>query len=212
MTTAPDVDWAAVERRARWLDALAVPVLGIWFASLAALTGRSLLPGVTGWWPVAGLVVLLCLVLVLQRTVPHLRRNAEIGHRVQFALRHHVDPGPGARERADVFARRQARLRWVVWALPLVLLGVLAGGQWDRPAVAVPAALVFLAVVAVGGLQVDRQVRRARRWVADPPGPDREVPAPTAVDRWTSGRRLALASLGLGALAGLLGVLIGALS
>jgi hypothetical protein len=66
----------------------------------------------------------------------------------------------------------------------------------------------LLTLPVIGVLQVDRQVRQAQRWVADPPGPARDVPAPTAVDRWTGGRRVALASLGLGLVGGLLGVLI----
>ena len=212
MTTAPETDWAAVEQRAWRTDLLVVPVLGAWFASVLALTGRFVLAGVGAWWLLAGYLVLFCVLLVLQRAVPRLRRNAELGHRVQYALRHHVDPGPGAREKTDVLARRTARTRWVTVTSPLVALAVLAGGRWSHPAVAVPAAVVFLAVTAAGVLQVDRQVRRAQRWVADPPGPLRDAPAPTAVDRWTTGRRLLLASLGLGVVGGLVGVLVGLLS
>jgi hypothetical protein len=208
VTAAPDVDWAVVEQRARRTDLLTLPVIGVWFASVAELTGRVVVAGAARWWALAGVLVLFGLLLLLQRRVPRLRRDAELGHRVQYALRHGVDPGPGAREKADVGARRLARTRWVVWASPLPALAVLAGGRWSEPAIAVPAGLVFLTVSAAVVLQVDRQVRQAQRWVADPPGPARDVPAPTAVDRWTGGRRVALASLGLGLVGGLLGVLI----
>lgn len=209
MTTAPDVDWDAAEQRARRLDLLALLVLAGWFGSWAALTdGLFVWTGTGAWWAVAGYLVLFAVLLVLQRTVPRLRRTAAIGHRVQFALRRHVDPGPGAREKADVHARRQARLRWVVWSSPLLPLTALANGRWDRPAIAVPAAVVFLACTAVGVLQVDRQVRRAQRWVADPPGPDRDVAPPTRLETWTSGRRLVLAWGGLTVVGVLVGVLL----
>jgi hypothetical protein len=189
MTTARETDWAAVEHRARRADLLTLTVLGAWFASVTALTGRFVVAGAGRWWVVGGVLVLMSVLLVLQRQVPRLRRSAELGHRVQFALRHHVDPGNGAREKADTGARRLARLRWVVWLSPVVALAVLAGGRWDQPAVAVPAALVFLAVVTAGVVHVHRQVREARRWVADPPGPAREVAPPSRLESWTTGRR-----------------------
>ena len=213
MTTTPDVDWAAVEQRARRLDLLALAAVVAWFGSVAALTD-----GLFGWsgtaarWVVTGYVLLGALLLVLQRTVPRLRRATVVGHRVQYGLQHLVDPGPGAREKADVYARRQSRLGWVVWTSALLPVAVLASGRWDRPAIAVPAAVVFLAVTAAAVLQVRRQVRRAQRWVADPPGPPREVPPPTAVDRWASGRRLLLVSVGIGLVGGVAGVLVGLLS
>ena len=213
MTTTPDVDWTAVEQRGRRVDLLAMAAVVAWFGAMAVLTD-----GLFGWsgtgarWVVAGYVALLVLLLVLQRTVPALRRNVVVGRRVQYGMQHHVDPGPGAREKADLYARRQARLGWVVWTWLLLPVTVLANGRWDRPAVAVPAALVFLAVTAAAVLHVHRQVRWAQRWVADPPGPAREVPAPTAVDRWTSGRRLLLAGLGVVLVGVVAGVLVGLLS
>ena len=213
MTTTPDVDWAAVEQRGRRVDLLAMAAVVAWFGSMAALTD-----GLFGWsgtgarWVVAGYVALFVLLMVLQRTVPALRRNVVVGRRVQYGMQHHVDPGPGAREKADLYARRQARLGWVVWTSLLLPVAVLANGRWDRPAVAVPAALVFLTVTAAAVLHVHRQVRWAQRWVADPPGPAREVPAPTAVDRWTSGRRLLLAGLGVVLVGVVAGVLVGLLS
>ena len=212
MTGTPPVDWAAVERRARRLDLLVVPVLACWFVSWAALTdGFGLFTGPGTWWAVAGYLALFVVLLVLQRTVPRMRRNTVLGHRIQYGLQHLVDPGPGAREKADVYARRQSRLGWVVRTWVLLPLGVLVNGRWERPSIAVPAALVFLALTAAAVLQVRRQVSRAQRWVADPPGPPREVPPPTAVDRWTSGRRLVLASVGIGLVGGVAGVLIGLL-
>jgi len=210
MTTT--VDWTAVERRARRLDVLVtVPLVG-WFASLVALTGGFVLwSGAGAWWAVAAYSASFVALLGLQRTVPRLRRTAELGHRVQFALRHHLDPGAGAREKADVLARRQAQLGWVPWSTPLPVAAFLLNGRWDRPATAVPAAVVLVGLSVAGAVLLHRQVRAARRWVAEPPGPPREVPPPTALERWTGGRRMLLVALALvvlGLLAGLLAALL----
>ena len=211
MTTTPDVDWAAVEERARRRELLTVPLLAAWFGSWAAVTGRFILwEGPGAWWAVTAYLVGFVVLLAAQRRVPRLHRNAVLGHRIQHALREHVDPGPEARGRTDVFARRQARLQWVVWMSPLIVIGVLAGGRWDRPGIAVPGAVVFVAVTAAGVRMLHRQFRDATRWVADPPGPERDVAPPTRLDTWTSGRRLWLLAgalfvlaVGAGLLAGL---------
>ena len=212
MTAAPEVDWAAVDRRARRREPLLVlPVAG-WFVALVALSGGFFLwHGAGAWWAVAGYLVVLGVILVLRRVVPRLRRTAGVARRIQFALRHRVDPGPEARERTDVLARRQAALGWTTWSWPFFLAGLLTSGRWDRPAVAVPAAVVLLGLSGAGLLVVRRQVRDARRWVADPPGPARDVPPPNALERWTNGRRLVLAVVALALVGALGGVLISVL-
>ena len=210
MTTTPDVDWAAVEQRGRRQELLIVPLLAAWFGSWAAVTGRFIgWEGAGAWRALAAYVVAFLVLLAVQRRMPRLRRTAAVGQRVQYALRHHVDPGPDVRGRADVFARRQARLRWVVWASPLAPLAVLAGGRWERPELAVPGAVVFVAVTAVWARFLYRQWRDAVRWVADPPGPVRDVPPPTPVEIWTGGKRLWLVVGGLLLLAVAVGLVAG---
>ena len=210
MTTTPDVDWAAVEERARRRELLSVPLLAAWFGSWAVVTERFILwEGDAAWWVVTAYTVGFFVLLAVQRSVPRLRRNAVLGHRIQFALREHVDPGPEARGRTDVFARRQAGLRWAVWGSPLIVLSVLAGGRWDRPGLAVPGAVVFTALTAVGVRLLLRQFRDAARWIADPPGPAREVAPPTKLETWTSGRRLLLLWGGLVVLGVIAGLVVG---
>ncbi|MGY1847149.1 hypothetical protein [Blastococcus sp. SYSU DS1021] len=124
-----------------------------------------------------------------------------------------MDPGPGLRERADVQARYQAGVGWLVWVLPAGPAALLPGARWDRPVSTVPAALL----VAGGavGLTVwwRRRVAWARRWLADPPGPPREVPPPGRAERWFTRPRTALlamaAVLVIGLLAGLVAGLTG---
>ncbi|WP_299957764.1 hypothetical protein [uncultured Modestobacter sp.] len=187
----PPVDWTAVDRRGRRQDAVAVVCLTAFFASLVALTGGlGFVEGTAAWWALAGYLGFFAVLLVLQRTVPRMRRNAVRGHRFMHALREHIDPGPELRDMADVYARRQARLRGVVWLFPLPVVGMLLGGRWDRPFLAVPAAVLLALLAAAGAGLVHRQVRAARRWVADPPGPIRDVAPPNGLERWTGGRRL----------------------
>ncbi|WP_448625486.1 hypothetical protein [Geodermatophilus sp. URMC 64] len=50
----------------------------------------------------------------------------------------------------------------------------------------------------------------AQRWLADPPGPEREPPPPTTAERWMTGRRVAVV-VGSLVVPGLALVLVGAL-
>ena len=120
-----DVDWAAVERRGRrqaWLVPVALPLL------LTAATARNdLLDGV-GWR--ARAVVLAVLTLGLVAAVAHQQRparrvRADEAVRVQYAVQHHVDPGPALRERADRQARYLDRVRWLWLGYPLMSLAFL---------------------------------------------------------------------------------------
>jgi hypothetical protein len=88
----------------------------------------------------------------------------------EYAVLHHVDPGPGRREAADDEARRMAWGR--VWGPLLVLVlytPPLLLSPWDDLTTAVPGALLvaFSGVVFV----VDRlrQAAAGRRWLTNPP-------------------------------------------
>lgn len=103
-------------------------------------------------------------------------RDGEAGRLLaEYAVLRHVDPGVGRRAPADDTARDFVRRRIFSWlwvagagALPLVW------GQWDRPARAVPGA-VLLAIAAVVHVAArKREARAGRRWRAAPPGPPRD--------------------------------------
>jgi hypothetical protein len=191
---ADGVDWDAAERRERRRDLLAGPLLVGFFVGIVLLTG--------------GLRLLdrRCCV-DRDRRLPRARRAGTHRRPTEPAaarpgdcrspapgrLRAHADPGPELRGRADQQARYTARTAWVVWTLPLGPLGLVIGGDWDsRPvAAAVGAALVVGAAVAYG-LWTRARLTQARRWLADPPGPPREAPPPTAAERWSTGRRVAV--------------------
>jgi hypothetical protein len=71
-------------------------------------------------------------------------------------------------------------------------LSLLLAGQWDdRPVAASVGALLVVGVAVVYGLWMRARLAQARHWLADPPGPPREPAPPTAVERWTSGWRVA---------------------
>lgn len=208
-----DVDWAEADRGL--IRDLGLTVLGLasYFVALVALDdGFAGLEGRAGWLAVAGCLALVGIAVVAQLAVPALRSRAARARRVQYALRRHADPGPGARTQADVGARRLARIGWAPWCLPFPVAALLAAGRWDRPPVAVPAALVLLGLTGAWFVVVRRQVRYARRWVADPPGPRREVPAPNALELWTGGRRLLALWLALTVVAAATGLLVAVLA
>ena len=201
------VDWEAVERRERRMGTIGVPVLAAYFMALLLLTGRyAFWEGRAAW---VALGVFVGVVLVVQvaawfrrRTGPRVRML-----RFRYALLHRVYPGPGVREKVDAAARQMAGMGWLAWFFPFGQLGLLLGGRWDQPLLSVPAALVVVGATAWFVLYWRRMTAAARRWVADPPGPDREVPPPTRRERLTSGRNLVWFFVGLivvGVVAGLI--------
>jgi hypothetical protein len=175
----PAVCWAA------WRWPAAAPLVGV---ALLALNERLLsLTGGTTWF-VVGAVAVVPLVLVLVAAAPGRRRQQEEARRIQYALRHHVDPGAPLHQRADRQTRHFARFVWLGWSYPLLLLTHVRTADWDRPAVTVPAFAVVAALsLGLAGWRLGMS-RSARRWVADPPGPPRELPAPARWGRWL-GRR-----------------------
>jgi hypothetical protein len=185
------VDWSAVERDARRSAVWAVVGFAAFFASLVPLTGGfAFWEGRTAWIVVglfvaAGIVLQVAL-LLRSRTSERAARNL----RFRYALLHRVDPGPGVREKVDLAARQLSTVGWLWWVFPLTPVSFLLQGRWDRPLVALPAAVVLVGAVVAFVLWWRRSAAAARRWVADPPGPHRAVPPPSRRERWVSGRRL----------------------
>jgi hypothetical protein len=162
-------------------------------ASCCSPGGFGSWTGAAAWTAIGVFLAPAGLALTAARLSRRQRDRVTAAHRLQAALRAHADPGPELRGRADQQARYTARTAWVVWTLPLGPLGLVIGGDWDsRPvAAAVGAALVVGAAVAYG-LWTRARLTQARRWLADPPGPPREAPPPTAAERWSTGRRVAV--------------------
>ena len=149
MSTAPAVDWAAAEREAHRRQWCEFGVVLLVLATVLALDD-----GIGGWrggWPwaaLAGVVVLFAGLQVAPRWVPRLRAQRSDVLRVQHALRAHVDPGPRLRTKVDLAARRTAGSSRVIWLWPVPVASLLLQGQWHRPLVAVPAAVVLVGLVA----------------------------------------------------------------
>jgi hypothetical protein len=187
------VDWTEVERRERAREPWFVLVLAAVAVGWGGLSDRVFFASGTAKWVVlAGYVLLFVVMLVAQRINPRLRGRARDGYRLQYALREHVDPGPELREKADRQAGYMTRIVWFRWwLLFLIPAGVLAAAPWgDRPLVVVPSALVLVAGVVVWALCLRCMDAAARRWVADPPGPPREMPTPRRWERWVFGWRI----------------------
>ncbi len=92
----------------------------------------------------------------------------------EYAVLHSVDPGVGRRAPADRTARGFVRGRLLGSLIPLGLVALpLAAGDWDRPAWAVPGAVLVVLALVVQLAAREREARAGRRWLADPPGPPR---------------------------------------
>ena len=197
MTGQRDVDWAQVERRGRRLQLVSVVPFVVGLAALVGLTGRWFLWEGAAAWIAVGLFAGSVLVLqVIVRTVTRRRAGYLEAFRIPYAVRHGIDPGPVVRERADSHARRMAANGWVVWLLPFAPPGLLLQGRWDRPLVAVPAALVLVGFFVTLIVWWRRTSAAARRWTSDPPGPSRSR-EPPRWERWITGRGLARILVGL---------------
>ncbi|TFV86173.1 hypothetical protein [Blastococcus sp. CT_GayMR16] len=205
------VDSAAVERRSRAREPLFVLALAAVAAAWAGASDRFFgAAGTAKWLVVGGYVLFFALLLVVQRLQPRVRVRSGEGYRLQYAIREHVDPGPGIRDKADRLAVYMAQIVWFRWWLLLFIpAGALVAAPWgDRPLVVVPCALVLVAGVATYALSVRRFYAAAHRWVDDPPGPAREMPSLPRWQRWISGWRFVwalltvlLVAVGLGVLA-----------
>jgi uncharacterized membrane protein len=192
-----EVDWDEVERRERRLGLVAFPVLVVVFASFVLLTGRyAFWEGRSAWVAVGGFLGIVLVAQVVAaargRTGPRARML-----RFRYALLHRVDPGPDVRGKVDVAARQMARMGWLWWVFPLTPASLLLGARWERPLTTVPAALLLVGATAWFVVYWRRMTAASRRWVASPPGPDREVPPPTRRERLMSGRGLKWLIIGL---------------
>jgi len=167
-------------RRDRVQRLLLAPLLVLWLWATATVSGLWSMP----WW---GWVVVLAVLaggLFLVYAVQRRRRAG--GHvgpatalAAQHALRDHVDPGEPARSLADRTAGQTAPLRWMAPVYACLALSQLTNLGDEVPLTAATAAAGVVSVVGWSCLGVGtwRMGTRARRWLADPPGPlDAERP------------------------------------
>jgi hypothetical protein len=210
---AEEIDWAAAEREERRRQWWAGPFLFAFFLGMALVRrGFVVWTGPAGGLVLASYLGLLLVMMMASVLVPRLRERQAGVYRAQAAVRRHADPGPELRERADRIARSMAGRGWIAvswWLGPLVLV---LGGRWDHPVPTVLGAGLMLGSAAVWSLGWLRQAAAARRWVAAPPGPPREPPPVTRVERYTSDRWLVRVVIGaavLGVVVGVLVVLLG---
>jgi hypothetical protein len=191
-TPGKDVDWTEVERRGRSREPLFVLLVAAVAAGWAGASEQLFFArGTAKWIVAAGYVLFFVALMAAQRLHPGLRARAGEGHRVQYALRTHVDPGPDLRGKVDRQAAYMSRMVWFRWWLLLFIpAGILVGAPWaEHPLVVVPSALVLVTGVVMWALFMRRLYAAARRWVADPPGPAREMPEPRRWERWITGWR-----------------------
>lgn len=190
------VDWAVVERRGRRRELLLAPAFAVVLAAWALLHQRDDgVRSVVAWWAAGVIAVGGFLWLVLVLAHPRLRAHDGERHRAAFAVRHHLDPGPGVRERADHLARGRSVNGALWWLVLAQLPGALFRADWGRPVVTVPSVVVVVTWFVGVAVWLRRTGRRAEQWRNDPPGPERvSTPRP-----WTlTGRQWAgLAVLGL---------------
>jgi hypothetical protein len=205
------VDWDEVERRERRSGWPSYLVLTAVFVAITLLTGGfAFWKGRAGWVAVGVFVAAMALAQVVFVLRARSGQRARM-LRFRYALRHRVDPGPDVREKVDVAARQLAGMGGLWWIFPLGPAGLLLGGRWDRPLLSVPAALVLVGATVGLAVYWRRMTAAARRWVADPPGPEREVPPPTRRERLTTGRGLTWLFVGMlvvGVLIGLVSALV----
>ena len=176
--------------------ALPAVVLGLGVPRMLLTGGYAGLHGAGAWALLASVAGTLTAVALLVPVVPALTRRAADEARMRRALLAHVDPGPGLRTRLDVRARRVLRLHWAGRVMPVVPAALLLQARWDRPATALPAAVVLVAGYTALALWHRRQILAAAAWVTDRPGPLRAVPPPPWWEPWLGGRRvLALAAV-----------------
>jgi hypothetical protein len=185
-----EIDWEEAERRERRRDLVIFPGIVAFFVGMVLLTGDFwLLTGSAAWAVVAVFLGFIMLMTAASHLIPRLRRKGSAGYRIQAALRRHLDPGPELRARADRQARYVAGTAWVGWVALLPAFAFLLGGQWERPMLAAPGAVLLVGAALAWVMWWRSRVHVARRWVADPPGPPREALPPTTAERWLTGRR-----------------------
>ena len=126
------------------------------------------------WFGAAAILLLIAGTAVWQFGTLRGQEDQAEGLLAEYAVLRSVDPGVGRREAADATAKGFVFTRFIAWPLWLGAVALLlAFGQWDEPAWAVPGALLVVVGAAVHLTAVEREARAGRRWRADPPGPPR---------------------------------------
>lgn len=203
---AGELDWDEAERRERRRELWGLPGIAAFFVGVDLVTGHvGFWTGGAAWAWVGLLLAFLLLMTAASRLTPRLRAGSAGSYRIRTALSHHIDPGPEWRVRTDRAARYWAGVSWIGWIAPIGPIVFLLDGQWDRPVAAAAGTVLLVGAVSAWILWWRSQVRAARRWLADPPGPSRAALRPTTAERWlTGGRGLAIV-IGLALLLGLVG-------
>jgi hypothetical protein len=173
MTT--DVDWAAGVRRERRREAASFVLATTAVVAVLLVRFDPAGPDARGFVLAAGLVLLAAAVGTAAWFVAGIRAGRTDRYRSYYALRQHLDPGPGVRTQADHLARRQKSQRWAAWLIPVTLAPQLALGRWDEPAVAVPGTVVYAVCLLTVAWWQHRLGVAAHRWLGDPPGPPRRA-------------------------------------
>ena len=199
-----------VDRREARQRIATAAVATAWFGALLLRSDDGWFTGVVDWLLLTCYVVLLLLLTVVSWVVPAWRRKQRDSTAQLAALREHRDPGPDLRTGTDALARQYAGQRWLVWGWPVIVLLQVPAIDWARPARAVVATALFLAVAVTLTVWYRRLTRDALRWLADPPGPER-APAlgQYRTEAWTAGWRLALVVIGTVVVCLAIGVVVG---
>jgi hypothetical protein len=209
---AEEIDWAEAVRAERRREWWTWPFLIAFFLGMVLVRrGFGLWSGAAGWLALAIYLVFFGVLITVSLLSRRLRERNATAYRLRAAVRRHVDPGPELRARADRMARYVASLGWVAWAFVLGPVGMTIGGRWDHPVPTAVGTVLLLGAAGSWSLWWLRWRAEGRRWLADPPGPPRELPPVTWVERWTTCRRvrwIVLAVLVVGIGGGLLVVLL----
>ncbi|SDF82457.1 hypothetical protein SAMN05660662_3516 [Blastococcus aurantiacus] len=127
------------------------------------------------WFGVAAVLLLVAGAAVWQFGTERGREDQAGVLLAEYAVLRSVDPGVGRREAADATAEGFVAGRYIAWSLALAAVGLLlAFGQWDQPAWAVPGAVLVVVGAVVHLYAAEREARAGRRWLAGPPGPPRD--------------------------------------
>lgn len=167
--TAEVAERAREELRTTWATLLVYAVGG----AMVFLRPHSW--STAAWFGAAAFLLALSAELWWQHGTESGRRRRADRLLAEYAVLRFVDPGIGRRAPADEVAKGFVRGRVFSWLLTLGMVAwPLALGRWDRPAWAVPGAVLLVIAAAIQLTAREREARAGRRWLADPPGPPRD--------------------------------------
>jgi hypothetical protein len=172
-TDQADVDWAAGVRRERRRGAATFVLATLALVAVLLVRFDPARPDDRGFVLAVGAVLLATAVGAAAWFVAGIRAGQTDRYRAFYALREHVDPGPGVRRQADDLARRLKSQRWAAWLLPLPLAIQLVPGRWDEPGIAVTGTVVYAVCLVTVAWWQHSLGAAAHRWLGDPPGPPR---------------------------------------